>query len=97
MEKSFVESFWVRLPLRRHREVQPMENNNSLLNQVTLDLKKGINSCGIRATLFLLGFWFFPPLPMHFYQKTVRCDGFFASGHYCVSDGLNTAILNQFL
>lgn len=46
-----------------------MENNNSLLNQVTLDLKKGINSCSIRAALFLLGLWFFPPLPMHFCQK----------------------------
>lgn len=41
-----------------------MENDYSLINQVTSDLKKGVNSFIVRATLFLLGMWLFPPLPM---------------------------------
>ena len=61
----FVESFRVRRPLRRKCEVKLMENNDSLVNQATSGLKKAINSFGFRATLFLLGLWFFPLLPMH--------------------------------
>ncbi len=60
LKTLFVESFWVQLPLRRHREVQPVENNNSLLSQVTLDLKKGINSCSIQSCSLLARIVVFP-------------------------------------
>ncbi len=43
-----------------------MEPNNSLMNQLALDFKRGINSFSIRAALFLLGMWLFPSLPMRF-------------------------------
>jgi hypothetical protein len=69
LKTFFVESFWVRHPLRRNREVKLMEPNNSLMNQLALDFNRGINSFSIRATLFLLGMWLFPSLPMRFARR----------------------------
>ncbi len=42
-----------------------MIKNNSLLSKLCSDIREGINSPWFRATLFLLGIWYFPALPMH--------------------------------